>query len=125
MTWSSRKQSIIALSTAEAEYVAAAHSTKESLWFREFLGEFSDVVKGPIKLNCDNQAAIALSKDNKFHARTKHISIRYHFIREAVENDQIALQYVPSNENVADVFTKALPRPKFEYFVERLGLCTA
>jgi len=125
VTWSSRKQSIVALSTAEAEYVAAAHSTKEALWFREFLGEFSDVVKGPIDLNCDNQATIALSKDNKFHSRTKHISIRHHFIREAVENEHIAVHYVPSSENVADVFTKALPRPKFEYFVERLGLRTA
>jgi len=105
--------------------MVAAHLTKEALWFREFLGEFSEVIKGPIKLNCNNQAAITLSKDNKFHSHTKHISIRHHFIREAVENDQIVVQYVPSSENVADVFTKALPRPKFEYFIERLGLHTA
>jgi len=125
VTWSSRKQSIITLLTAEAEYVVAAHSTKEALWFHKFLGEFSDVIKGLINLNCDNQAAIALSKDNKFHSHTKHISIRHHFIHEAIKNEHIAVHYIPSSKNVVDVFTKALPCPKFEYFVKWLGLCTA
>jgi hypothetical protein len=125
VTWSSRKQSIVALSTAEAEYVAAAHSTKEALWLRQFLDEFSKVVDGPIRLNCDNQAAIALSKDNKFHSRTKHISIRHHFIREAVENGQITVHYVPSNENVTDIFTKALPRPRFCHNCSSCGCCVS
>ena len=71
---------------------------------------------------CDNQGAIALSKDNKFHSRTKHIDLHYHFIREAVDEGKINVQYIPTAENVSDIFTKALPRPKFEVFVERLGL---
>jgi hypothetical protein len=73
-------------------------------------------------LNCDNQGEIALSKDNKFHARTKHIDLHYHFIREAVQDDKITVKYVPMDESVADIFPKPLPRPKFIWFVEMLGL---
>ena len=77
-----------------------------------------------VKLNCDNQGAIALSKDNKFHARTTHINIRYHFIREAVEDGKLAVAYIPTEDNSADVFTKALPKAKLRQFVELLGLQT-
>ena len=95
---------------------------KELIWLRSFIGEFTDIFKGPTTLRCDNNSAIELTKDSKFHARTKHIDIRYHFIREAVENGTITLKYVPSKENLADVFTKALPRNEFEHFVKKLGL---
>ena len=71
---------------------------------------------------CDNQGAIALAKDNKFHACTKHINLRHHFIREAVEEDKITMTYILTGENVVDIFTKALARPKFEGFVKKLGL---
>ena len=67
---------------------------------------------------CDNQGAISLSKDNKFHSRTKHIDLHYHFINEG----KINVQYLPTGENVTDIFTKVLARPKFEYFMEKLGL---
>ena len=73
-------------------------------------------------INCDNQGAIALAKDNKFHSRTKHIDLRFHFIREAVQDEKIAVSYIPTDENVSDVLTKALARPKFQRFVEMLGL---
>ena len=69
-----------------------------------------------------HQGTIALAKDNKFHARTKHIDLRYHFIREAVEDGKIVVKYVPTDDNVLDVFTKALPKPKFQKMVELLGL---
>lgn len=69
-----------------------------------------------------NQGAIALAKDNKFHSRTKHVDLRYHFIREAVDEGKITVKYVPMSDNVADVFTKALAKPKFKQFVELLGL---
>ena len=72
----------------------------------------------------DNQGAIALAKDNKFHSRTKHIDLRYHFIREAVEARKIKMKYIPTSENVADIFTKPLARPKFVEFVGMLGLAT-
>ena len=71
---------------------------------------------------CDNQGAIALAKDNKYHARTKHIDLRYHFIREAVEDKKIFVKYIPTEDNVADIFTKPLARLKFEDFVSKLGL---
>ena len=122
VTWSSKKQAIVALSSTEAEYIAQTHAAKELIWLRTFLGELTTPFSGPITLPCDNQGAIALSKDNKFHARTKHIDIRYHFIREAVENNQVFMYYVPTDENVADIFTKPLAKPKFEKFVKLLGL---
>lgn len=72
-------------------------------------------------INCDNQGAIALVKDNKYHLRTKHIDIWYHFIQEAVLDEKIVVSYVPTEENEADIFTKVLPRPKFQVFVESWG----
>ena len=77
-----------------------------------------------MKINCNNQGAIALSKDNKFHARTKHINIRYHFIHEAVKDGKLAVAHIPTEDNAVDIFTKALPKTKFRHFVELLGLRT-
>jgi len=123
VTWSSKKQHIIALSSTEAEYIAQTHAAKEALWIRTFIGEFRQGFSSdPIPINCDNQSAIALAKDNKFHARTKHIDIRYHFIREAVEDRKIELKYIPTDDNVADTFTKALAKGKFRLFAGLLGL---
>ena len=122
VTWSSKKQGVVALSSTEAEYIAQTHAAKELIWLRTFLGEVSSKFTQPTTLHCDNQGAIALSKDNKFHARTKHIDIRYHFIREAVEDNKIHMSYIPTDENVADIFTKPLARPKFEKFAKMLGL---
>jgi hypothetical protein len=76
----------------------------------------------PFPLLADNQSSIALTKDNAFHSRTKHIDIQYHYIREAVENDDLQLIYVQTDSNLADVFTKPLARPKVETFSRMLGL---
>jgi hypothetical protein len=92
------------------------------LWIRTFVGELRGEMDRPITLHSDNQGAIALSKDNKFHARTKHIDVRYRFIREAVENGKLSVVYIPTDENPADIFTKALAKVKFGRFVELLGL---
>jgi hypothetical protein len=70
----------------------------------------------------DNQGAISLTKDNKFHARTKHINLHYHFVCETVKGGWIKMEYIPTSENVADIFTKALLKPKFTQFVGMLGL---
>jgi len=79
-----------------------------------FIGEFREGFSSvPIPINCDNQGAITLEKDNKFHAHTKHIDIRYHFIREAVEDCKIELKYIPTDENMVDIFTKLLAKGKF------------
>jgi hypothetical protein len=122
VTWSSKRQPIVALSSTEAEYIAAAHAAKEIYWLRAFLGEIGRDMAQPTIFRCDNQSTIAICRDNKFHARTKHIDIRYHFVREAVEAGHIVAHYIPTDENLADIFTKALSRYKFEYFVKLLGL---
>ena len=122
ISWSSKKQYIIALSSTEAEYIAQTHAAKEALWLRSFVNEVRGTAEAPMKINCDNQGAIALAKDNKFHSRTKHIDLRYHFIREAVQDNKISVSYIPTNENIADVLTKPLAKSKFQGFVEMLGL---
>jgi hypothetical protein len=122
VTWSSKKQHIVALSSTEAEYVAQNHAAREALWLRNFINEVTNQATGPVTIFSDNQGAIALAKDNKFHARTKHIDIRYHFIREAVQDKKLCMQFIPGTENPADIFTKALPKAIFVKFVEKLGL---
>ena len=122
ISWNSKKQHIIALSTVEAEYVAQAHAAKEAMWLRTFVSEIRNESARKITINSDNQGAIALSKDNKFHAQMKHIDVRYHFIREAVEEGKLSVVYVPTDDNPADIFTKPLVKAKFQRFVELLGL---
>jgi hypothetical protein len=122
VSWFSRKQEIVTLSTAEAEYVAATHAAKEAIWLKRLVGEIFHPLDGPITLLCDNQSAIALTKDNAHHTRTKHIDIRYHFIRYTVQDGRIKIVYCPTNENVVDTFTKLLPSIKAKHFAVALGL---
>ena len=122
ISWSLKKQYIIMLSSTEAEYIAQMHAKKEGLWLWGFMSEIWEMQWDPIIVNCNNQGAIALSKDNKFHACTKHIDLWYHFIREAVKDNKITVNYILTDENVSDIFTKALLRLKFVCFVEMLGL---
>jgi hypothetical protein len=84
VSWYSRKQDIVTLSTAEAEYVATTHASKEAIWLRRLISEPFPLSTSPTTLYCDNQAAIKLTIDDNYHARTKHIDIRYHFIRQVV-----------------------------------------
>src|SRR3984957_18516231 len=120
--WSSKRQTIIAKSTAEVEYVAGAGAGGGVRWMRTLLKEMRVEQDEATTLNCDNQSAIAICKSEGFHARTKHMDIRYHSLRESFENGTINPVYVPSDDNPADVFTKALARPKFERFREALGI---
>jgi phosphopantetheinyl transferase (holo-ACP synthase) len=122
ISWSSKKQQVIALSTVEAEYIAQAHAVKEALWLCLFVSKIPNELAQAIMINSDNQGAIALSKDNKFHSQTKHINIQYHFICEAVEDVKVSVVYIPTDENPADIFTKPLAKGKFQKFVELLGL---
>jgi hypothetical protein len=122
VSWSSKRQDIISLSTTESEYVAATHATKEALWLRSLIGELFTPITEPTTLFSDNQSAIALAKDHQYHARTKHIDIRFHFIRWVVDNNKLRLIYCPTADMIADTLTKALPSPKVKHFAVELGL---
>src|SRR6266567_9151639 len=122
VSWSTKWQKIISLSTTESEYVAATYAAKEALWLRSLLSQIFDTTLEPTTLFSDNQSAIALTKDHQYHARTKHIDIRFHFIRWIVENGSLRLIYCLTNDMVADSLTKALPSPKVKHFAKELGL---
>lgn len=124
VSWSSKKQELVTLSTTEAEYVAATHAAKEVMWLRRLISEVFGTIDEPTTLFSDSQSAIALTKDGHYHARTKHIDIRYHFIRYIVEAGHIKLIYCPTHEMTADVLTKALPSAKAKHFASALGLAT-
>jgi hypothetical protein len=114
VAWSARKQPIIALSTAEAEYIALTTVAREVLYLQLLLEELYCIEHIPTPIYCDNQAAIALASNGKFQSRTKHIDLRYHFVRSHVKNGTFTLSYCPSDDNIADAFTKALPRPRLQ-----------
>ena len=122
VSWSSKKQPIITLSSTESEYVALTHAAKEAIWLRKLLSELSADLHGPTTIFCDNQGAIALSKDSTFHAHTKHIDIHFHFIRQTNLSNTTRITYCPTNDMIADIFTKSLPRPKLEKFRSLLNL---
>jgi Reverse transcriptase (RNA-dependent DNA polymerase)/Pol polyprotein, beta-barrel domain/Integrase core domain len=105
VAWASKKQKTVALSSTEAEYMAASEAACEALWLRTWIHEVFRV-EVPVAIHCDNQSAIALSKNDTFHQRTKHIDNRYHFIRERVAWGHIKLQFIPTEQQEADILTK-------------------
>ena len=122
ISWSSKKQHIIALSSTEAEYIVQMHMAKEVMWLHSFLQELYSALDDPLILYCDNQGAITLAKDNKFHVCTKHINVHYHFICKAVEDGKVMVWYILTGDNISDIFTKLLTKPKFWELAELLGL---
>ena len=122
VSWAAKRQEIVSLSTTESEYVAVTHASKEALWLRSLITQLFDVKLDPTPLFSDNQSAIALTKDHQYHPRTKHIDIRFHFIRWIIENGSIRLIYCPTDDMLADTLTKALLSPKVKHFAVELGL---
>jgi Reverse transcriptase (RNA-dependent DNA polymerase) len=122
VSWNSRKQQTVALSTTEAEYMAQTESTKEAVWIRRFLEGMGYVLDEPTVIYGDNQGAMALAKNPIDHQRTKHIDVKYHFTRDKVEEKVVDLRYVSSAEQTADIFTKPLVKKIFEYHREKLGV---
>ena len=122
ISWSSKKQGSTALSSTEAEYIAAAHAAKEAIWLRTLLSELRQLVDRPTTLLIDNQSAIAIAKNPAFHARTKHIDVCYHFLWEKYTSGELELEYVPTGEQIADVLTKGLSRQKHELFCSSMGV---
>lgn len=122
ISWLCRKQKTVVTSSAESEYIAAYESASECTWIHSLLVaiDFPQNLLTPI--NCDNTAAITLSKDSLYHNRVKHIDIKYHFLREFALAGDLRLSYVNTRDNIADIFTKALDLTKFARFRTLLGL---
>ena len=123
VSWASRKQELVTLSTAEAEYVAATHAAKECIWLRRLMKPFFGPLSTPTTLYCDNQAAIHLATDDNYHARTKHIDIHFHFIRQTIADGHTKITYRSTQDMTADILTKALPRHKVAIHSQNLGIC--
>ena len=118
ISWSAKKQPIITLSSTESEYVTLTHASKDVIWLHKLLKEllFIHPLSLPTTIHCDNQGAIELLKDSKFHAHTKHIDVHFHFIRQTVTQGHITITYCPTDNMVMDIFTKSLTHIKFQKF---------
>eukprot|EP00253_Pinus_taeda_P014360 PITA_14360 len=122
ITWACKKQAAISLSSAEAEYRGAVEASKEALWLRQILSEFGFEQQHPTTLWCDNQSAIQLCKDPVQHQRSKHIELHMHFIRKLIHDHVLEVQYCSTDDQVADIFTKALTEAKFTKLRYLLGV---
>ena len=122
ITWSSQKQKTVALSSCQAEYIAAAAAACQGIWLVRLLDDLFGEADIKIQLKVDNQSAISLSKNPVYHDRSKHIETRYHFIRECVENGQVVVEHVRTEDQMADILTKALGRVKFLEMRGRIGM---
>ena len=122
ISWKSRKQESVALSTAEAEYIALSSAAQETVWIRRLVTELGDKPEGPTTLMEDNQSAIAMAKNPQFHGRAKHIDIRHHFIRERVNGGDIKLVYCPTGDMLADMLTKGLNQHQLKNLMDRAGV---
>jgi hypothetical protein len=121
VTWTSRKQKTIALSSTKSEYMCMSDACHQLVWIESLLQELSFPVTN-IDLCCDNQGAIFLASNPVQEHRSKHIDIRYHYIRECVEEKKISLTYIPTNDQIADIMTKNLNYNKFKFFRESLNV---
>ena len=121
-TWTSKKQPIVTLSTCEAEYVAATSCVCHAIWLRNLLKEICLTQEEPTKVFVDNKSAIALAKNPVFHDRSKHIDIRYHYIRECITKKDVQVEYVKSQDQIADIFTKPLRIEDFAKLRNLLGV---
>eukprot|EP00253_Pinus_taeda_P023024 PITA_23024 len=122
ITWACKKQAAISLSSAEAEYRGAVEASKEALWLRQILSEFGFEQQHPTTLWCDNQSAIQLCKDPVQHQRSKHIELHMHFIRKLIHDHVLEVQYCSTDDQGADIFTKALTEAKFTKLRYMLGV---
>ena len=122
VSWLNKKQPIVATSSCEAKYRAAYTVMVECVWLRRLVVDLGVVHKTATTIYTDSQSALAIVRNLVFHACTKHIEVHYHYVRERLSAGEISLAYVPTQDNLADLFTKALSREKFEAFCKALGL---
>lgn len=122
ITWVSQKQRCVALSSCEAEFMAATAAACQGVWLRNLLNEITDTKHGPVVIYVDNKSAINLAKNPVFHGRSKHIDIRYHFIRQCVDRGEIIIKHVTTEKQRAHVLTKAMSVTKVERMRAPLGV---
>ena len=122
VSWRSKKQTSVALSTAEAEYVALSNATQEAVWLKQLLSELRIDQSKPTVIYEDNQSAISMAQNAQFHGRAKHIDIRHHYVREKVNDETIELKYCPSDRMLADMLTKGLSGTVFKTLREKAGI---
>ena len=125
VSWSTKCQEIVSLSTTKSEYIATTHAAKEALWLCSLIIQVFGPLTHATTLFLDNQSAIALTKDHQYHPHTKHINTQFHFIHWVIEDSKIHLIFCPTNDMVANTLTKALPSPKVKHFTSKLRLCNA
>ena len=121
VSWMSKKQSVVALSTTEAEYMAATHASKEAVWLQRLCSSMG-LVQGAIRIDCDSQSAIFLAKNPAYHSKTKHIDVQYHFVRDMIEDKKVLLVKVDTLKNTADALTKSVSSEKFSWCRETMGV---
>jgi hypothetical protein len=118
--WQSIKQRVVALSSCEAEYVAATTAATQAIWLAQLLSELTGEEAQTVELKVDSKSALALAKNPIFHERSKHIELRYHFIRGCLDNGRISTTYISTADQLADILTKALGRVKFQELTSRI-----
>ena len=122
-SWNSKKQDVVAQSSAEAEYISVAAAANQAIWLRKVLFDLEQPQMEATNILVNNKSAIAITKNPVLHGRTKHINVKYHAIREAEKQGHVNVVYCSSENQVADILTKELPRNRFEFLRGELGVC--
>ena len=124
VSWRSAKQSLIATSTMEAEFVSCFEATSHGVWLKSFISglRLVNTISRPLRIFCDNSAAIFFAKNNKSGSRSKHIDIKYLVIREHVKDNKVVIEHIGTELMIADPLTKGMPPFKFKDHVSRMGL---
>jgi hypothetical protein len=122
VTWKVKSLKKVSTSTGETEYVAVYEAGRQAKWLIQWLQEVEIYEELPFEIKCNNNTAITLSKNASSHSHMKHTDIKHYWIRKAVEVSNIVVNYIPSKDNIANLFMKALPHPQFEKLVKMMGL---
>lgn len=123
VSWISKKQGTVALSSTEAEYISLCDACCQGVWIKRILGDCGYQIERPITIHCDNQSCLAIAKNPVLHNRTKHIDVKFHFIRDLVNDKKVQLEYCNTEDQIADAFTKCLDAKKLCKFRLLLGVC--
>jgi hypothetical protein len=124
ISWQAKKQTTVAQSTVESEYAAMAHAAKELIWLQHLLRDIGMSKYAPTILRCDNQGAISLARNPSHHAKTKHVDVQLHFIRDHIEKGTIRVEYCPTEDMLADIMTKGLARDRHVKLLKLMGMRT-